>query len=187
LLHLNDVIGAVAHPTFAYRHGGRIGLPRQLILAVGAICAVQPSAAFAASNNEVRISGLSDLAFGSITNLNADNVLSESLCLYAKAKPTDLYRITATGSGAGGSFSLNSGSATLAYDVQWSASPNQASGIQLAANQPLTAQPNGASDSGCTSGSPTTASLIVILRSSALAAATSGTYSGTLTLLVAPE
>ena len=151
------------------------------------ICAVQPSAAFAAANNEVRISGLSDLAFGTITNLTVDSVLSESLCLYAKAKPTDLYRITATGSGSGGSFSLNSGSATLAYDVQWSASPNRGSGIQLTANQPLTGQPNGASDSGCTSGSPTTASLIVILRSSALAAATSGTYTGTLTLLVAPE
>lgn len=180
--------GAVAHPTLnAHRHRSRIGLLRHWILAVGAICAVQPSAALAASNNEVRISGLSDLAFGSITNLTVDNVLSESLCLYAKAKPTDLYRITATGSGAGGSFSLNSGSATLAYDVQWSATPNQASGIQLAANQPLTAQQNTASDSGCASGLSATASLIVILRSSALAAANSGTYTGTLTLLVAPD
>jgi hypothetical protein len=160
---------------------------RHLILAIVSLCPAIGSPVFAAANNQVRISGLTDLAFGSIANVNVDNVRSESLCVYAKAKPADQYMITASGSGTGGAFALSSGSATLAYDVQWSASPNQNSGTQLSPNQPLTGQQNSAGNDDCSSGPATTASLIVILRSSALAAASSGTYTGTLTLLVAPE
>lgn len=171
----------------AHRQRSRSGAPRHLILFILFVCSALASPAVAAPNNEVRISGLTDLAFGSIANLNVDNVGSESLCVYAKAKPADQYSITATGSGAGGAFTLSSGSATLAYDVQWSASPNQSSGTQLSPNQPLTGQQNSAANDDCSSGPSTTASLIVILRSAALSAASSGTYSGSLTLLVAPQ
>lgn len=178
----------MARPTSnAQQRRTRSGLPRHLILSVCLLSSLQSSPARAASNNEVRISGLTDLAFGSIANVMVDQVRRESLCIYAKAKPADLYRITATGSGAGGAFSLDSGSATLPYDVQWSARPNQNDGAQLTANQPLTGLQSTATSDDCAIGAPTTASLIVILRSSALAAATSGSYTGTLTLLVAPE
>jgi hypothetical protein len=78
----------------------------------------------------------------------------------------------------------------LPFDVQWSDTPAQTSGSQLLPNRPLTGQHSssggGAADD-CSSGPATTASLIIILRSSALGAASSGTYTGTLNLLVAPE
>ena len=130
------------------------------------------------------------MAFGSITNLGSDSVLSQSICLSAKSPPGDNYRVTASGSGAGGSFLLSSGTATLPFEVQWSSTPGQASGAQLLANAPLTGQHSSAGSASvddCSKGPATTASLVVILRSAALASASSGAYSGTLTLLVAPE
>jgi hypothetical protein len=59
--------------------------------------------------------------------------------------------------------------------------------VQLVPNQPLTGQQSTASTDDCSRGAATTASLVVVLRSGALSAASSGTYTGTLTLLVAPE
>ncbi|HEU4683163.1 MAG TPA: hypothetical protein VFS39_01495, partial [Nitrospira sp.] len=136
-----------------------------------------------------RVSGLSDLAFGSITSFGTDSILSESVCLSAKSPPANNYRITASGSGSGGAFVLSSGSAVLPFEVQWSDTPGQSSGQQLLANQPMTGLHSSSSNAvnDCSKGPATTASLIVILRSAALASATSGTYTGTLTLLVAPE
>jgi hypothetical protein len=148
---------------------------------------VYPAAAQGSGADGVRISGLSDVSFGSITSFAADSVRSQSVCLYAKAPPADNYRITASGSGSGGNFSLSSGTDALPYDVQWSNSPGQTTGIQLSPNVPLTGQPNAAKNDDCSKGPATTASLIVILRSSALASALAGSYSGSLTLLVAPE
>jgi hypothetical protein len=143
----------------------------------------------ATAADTVRISGLSDLAFGSITNFATDSVLNESLCLAAKSPPGNNYRVTASGSGPGGAFALSSGSALLPFEVQWSATPGQTTGSQLLANQPLTGLNSSSSNAAddCSKGPATTASLIVILRTAALASATSGTYTGTLTLLVAPE
>lgn len=139
--------------------------------------------------DQVRISRLSDVAFGTVVNLNADSILSQSLCLYSKSPPGNYYSITATGSGAGGAFVLASGADSLPYEVQWSDSPGQSVGAQMQANQPLTGQQTtaGGKSSDICAASPLTASLIVVLRSTALAAATSGTYSGTLTLFVAPQ
>jgi hypothetical protein len=144
----------------------------------------------AGAADTVRISGLSDVAFGSISNFASDSVLSQSVCLFAKSPPGDNYRVTASGSGPGGAFLLSSGTATLPFEVQWSSTPGQSSGSQLLPNQPLTGQRStsgSASADDCSKGPATTASLVVILRSAALASASSGTYSGTLTLLVAPE
>jgi hypothetical protein len=147
------------------------------------------AAAPAQAANSVRISGLSDVAFGSISNFTVDAVSSQSVCLYAKSPPSNNYRVTASGSGTGGAFLLSSGTATLPFEVQWSDTPGKSAGTQLLANQPLTAQHSTSSGSAddCSKGPATTASLIIVLRSAAVSAASSGTYSGTLTLLVAPE
>jgi hypothetical protein len=95
--------------------------------------------------------------------------------------------VQATGSGSGGAFTLASGSASLAYEVQWSQVSGQTSGTQLSPNVALTGQVSSATQPSCNSGPSTSASLIVILRSAQLSAAAAGSYSGTLTLLVAPE
>jgi hypothetical protein len=167
------------------------GAPPRLKLAwlsCAALAIASPAAA--GPGDKARISGLSDVAFGSIANFGTDSVRSQSICLYSKSPPADNYRITAAGSGPGGSFLLSSGSDTLPFELQWSDRPGQDTGAQLLANQPLSAQTTAAGTSAtddCSKGPATTASLIVILRSAAISAATSGTYAGTLTLLVAPE
>ena len=147
--------------------------------------------AFAASplhaqSNNVRISKLSDVAFGAIANVGADATNSQSLCIYANTANQG-YRITASGSAPGGAFSLTSGSFLLNYEVQWNQAPGQSSGTQLSPNVTLTGLISSATQQTCNSGPATSASLILVLRSSELSNAQAGSYSGTLTLLVGPE
>ena len=152
-------------------------------LAIAAL--LVPQVSHAQSNN-VRITQLSDVAFGSLTNLGVDAVRTQSICVFAHTA-TDGYRITATGSAPGGSFALGSGTNLLAYDVQWNQSAGQSTGTQLSPNVTLTGLTSSASHQTCNNGPSVTASLILVLRSAALSSASAGSYSGTLTLLVGPE
>lgn len=129
---------------------------------------------------------MSDVAFGTIANLSADAINSQSICVYSSSAGSG-YNVTASGSGPSGAFQLLSGAQILPFEVQWSATSGQTSGIQLNPNVPLTGQASIASQQTCNSGPASSASLVVILRSSALTSASAGTYSGTLTLLVGPE
>lgn len=140
----------------------------------------------AAASNKVRISNLSDVAFGTVANLTVDAVQSQSVCVYADTN-TNGYNVTGTGTGPGGAFQLSSGSASMSFDVLWSSSAGQSTGSQLTPNVPLTGQVSGAAQQTCNNGPATTASLIVVLRSVALSSATAGTYNGTLTLVIGPE
>ena len=150
-------------PSAGRRRGAGRGTPRRLVLgALWAICSIISTPGWASAADKVQISALSDLSFGIVTNFAADSVRSESLCIYAKNPPLDQYRITASGSGPGGSFELSSGSDNLPYEVQWSAVAGQLAGVQLVANQPLTAQQATASVDDCSKGAATTASLVVL-------------------------
>ena len=183
------VAGRCGQPGSARQHSA--ARRRFLLLAAALLGTAQAIPAGAASpGDRARISGLSDLGFGTVASFASDVTRTESICIYSKSPPANYYRVTASGSGTGGAFLLSSGADTLAYDVQWSDTPDQAIGTTLTANQPLTAQQTSAGASSaddCSKGPATTASLIVILRASALAASISGNYTGTLTLLVAPE
>ena len=139
-----------------------------------------------AVSNHVRITKLSDVAFGTLANLGVDAVQAQSVCLYADTA-TNGYNVTATGTGSGGAFELNATPGTMAYVVQWNSSAGQSSGTQLVPNVPLTGQVTSATQQTCNSGPATSASLIVTLQSTALSSATAGTYNGTLTLLIGPE
>lgn len=152
------------------------GLPA---LAMAALALAAATPADAAAN----IYHLTDLSFGTIGNLVADSTQAESVCV-ATGVLGGSYSVTATGTG--GPFTLSGpGSATLAYEVQWSATSGQTSGQQLTAGSALTGQ--GGSLLDCTLGLVNDASLVVVLRAAALSGATAGSYSGTLTLLVAPN
>jgi hypothetical protein len=146
--------------------------------------ALTASCAVADSNN-VRISGLSDVAFGSVGSL-ADSISSQSICVYANTA-TRGYHISASGSSSGGAFALASGPDLLSYEVQWSPSPGQSSGTQLSPNVPLTGLVSTATQQTCNSGPAAAASLILIVRSTAASSAAAGSYSGTLSLVVGPE
>jgi len=146
---------------------------------------VLASPAGAASNN-VRITNLGDIAFGTIANPSADAVQSESLCVYANTA-TNGYNVRAIGSGSGGAFSLSSAAGSLPFEVQWSSSSGQASGAQLLPNVALGGQISSATQQTCNSGPAASASLVVILRTAALSSASAGSYSGALTLVIGPE
>jgi hypothetical protein len=189
-LLLNEERGSVSghfNGAFGGLRTGPAARLRLKLAAIGAVCSIFSTAGHASAADKARISALSDVSFGIITNFAADYTRSQSLCLFAKSPPLDRYRITASGSGPGGSFELNSGSDLLPFEVQWNAVAGQSDGVQLVPNQPLTGQQSTASTDDCSRGAATTASLVVVLRSGALSAASSGTYTGTLTLLVAPE
>ena len=165
--------------------GSRGGSLRDcLLLAACAVAVLSPGRAVAASN--VRLTGLSDVGFGTIANLGTDALNAQSVCAYSNS-PTNGYRVTATGSGTGNAFTLASGGRRLAYEVQWSQQAGQTTGTQLTAGVPLTGLISTATQQACNAGPITSASLIIVARASQLSTATAGAYSGTLTLLIGPE
>ena len=136
-----------------------------------------------AGAQQVRISKLVDVNFGAITNFTTDLTKSQSMCVYS----TNKYQISASGSGPASAFSLASGSRTMPYEVQWSATAGQTIGTALLTGNPLLNLATAANSSACSNNPATSASLIIILRSSAVQAAAAGNYTGTLSLLIAPN
>lgn len=169
------------------RSGRKMCAARLCIILLGCLPALCFSAApSVAASNKVRVGALSDVSFGTVANLSTDAIANQSVCVFADTV-TNGYNVTASGTGPGGSFVLSSGSATLAYDVQWSSSPGQSTGAKLSANVPLTGQVSTATQQSCSSGPASSASLIVVLRSAALSSAAAGNYNGNLTLVIGPE
>ncbi|WP_137871801.1 MULTISPECIES: hypothetical protein [unclassified Sphingomonas] len=134
-----------------------------------------------ASAQNVQITQLSDVSFGTITNMGVDQVRSQSVCAYSGLLG-GRYSLTATGSGAGGAFTLSNGASVLPYEVQWNTSAGQSSGTNLVSGTALTGQTVLLS---CPILQTTNSSLIVILRANALSIATAGNYGGTLTIMLA--
>ena len=163
------------------------GKSRNLRLAVAALIWAQaPTCAQAAT--QAQISKLSDVSFGTIANFSTDLTNSQSICVYSNGTgQSTVYHVTASGSGTGSAFTLASGASTIPYEVEWSSSPGKTSGTSLTSGTALTLQTSGANSASCSSGIATSASLIVILRTATVQAARAGTYSGTLTLTVAPN
>lgn len=145
--------------------------------------------ACAASNANaqlVQISRLTDPGFGKISNFTTDITNADNVCVYSTASG-GLYHVTATGSGTGGAFTLASGANLLAYEVQWAASSGQTTGTDLTSGVASTVFTSNAVNAGCTSAPTNVATLLTILRTASVSAATSGSYTGVLTLLVAPN
>ena len=178
----------MAHPFSPTRNrqerGGR-WLPRFFLALLGLLLIALPAPA-AAQEKFVRIGNLTDYNFGTITNLSVDRTLASSICVYS-AKTTPGYNVTASGSGTGGAFTLAGGGGTLAYEVQWNVLPNMGSGTTLRPNITLTGLLTAAVQSNCQNGPPSSASLIIVLRSAALQAAPSASFSGVLTIIVGVE
>jgi spore coat protein U-like protein len=164
-------------PCSRLRGPGRLMMRLAALLAATATLWASP-----ASAQRVQISELGDVSFGLLTNLNADTVRNQDICVYSQSNG---YNVRAFGNGSGGAFTLSDGANMLAYEVQWNSSAGQVVGTTLAANAPLTGQLSSAQQRSCNQGP--SASLIIVLRSAALSSATAGTYTGTLTLVVEPE
>lgn len=142
--------------------------------------------ASAATAQKVRITNLSDIDFGTITNLQSDSRRSQNVCLYSSGTAGG-YSVLASGSGSGAAFALSNGPNSLSYAVEWTDRSGQSSGANLSPNMALTGQASTATHQFCNSGPQTTASLTVVFRAADLSQAREGNYTGALTLLIAAE
>ena len=133
----------------------------------------------------VQISGLTDVAFGTVDPASAASQ-NEDVCVWSNTSGR-AYQVTATGSGASNAFTLSDGTNLLPYAVEWAATAGQTSGNALAAGTALTGLASTATSPTCSSGAAASASLIVKMTAANLQAAVASTYSGTLTLVVAPQ
>jgi len=133
----------------------------------------------------VQISGLTDIAFGTVDPASAASK-TEDLCVWSNTTGRT-YQVTATGSGGSNAFTLTDGSNLLPYAVEWANSAAQTSGTALTAGTALTGQTSTATSPTCSAGASATASLIVRMTAANLQAAVASTYNGTLTLVVAPQ
>ena len=135
----------------------------------------------------VRISGLSDVSF---VNVDPSSPASnaQNVCVWSNTS-TRGYSITATGSGSGSAFTLSNGAnPAVPYNVEWAGSASQPSGSGLVSGAALTGLTSTATNSDCSAGPSASASLIVSIGSSTLQSMVAGVnYTGTLTLVVAPE
>jgi hypothetical protein len=163
--------------------GGGHGARTAALAVMAALVVAAPARAAS-----VQISALTDVTFTSLNPL-VDATRTENVCVFSNTLPRG-YNVTARGSGAASAFTLSAGGSipTLPYTVQWSATSGASAGTTLAVATPLTGQTSVATSTTCHSGPSTSASLIVILRTADLQAALSGvSYSGTLSLTIAPE
>lgn len=136
--------------------------------------------------NRVQLTGLSDVSFTNqdptVAAANAQNV-----CVWSNTS-TKGYNVTATGDGAANAFTLANGALTVPYSVEWSDTSGQSSGTALATATALTGLTTAATNPTCSSGASSTASLIVKISTANLQTMQAATsYTGTLTLVVAPE
>jgi hypothetical protein len=112
---------------------------------------------------------------------------AQNVCVWSNTS-TKGYNVTATGSGAGNAFTLANGGQSVGYNIEWANSSGQASGTALTSGAALTGLTSTATAAGCSSGPATTASLIVKIPSANLQTMQAAlSYTGTLTLVVAPE
>lgn len=171
-------LGLASRLTSAARRGSALGL-------LGALAVLQAAVLPAPAAAKVRISGLTDVNFGAVANLEMDSIQSQSFCLYSQSSR---YGIRADGSGSGGAYVLSGPAANLAYEVRWNSRPNEANGALLSPGAVLSGLTSDAQNQHCTgSGPATSASLILVLPATALSSATEGSYAGTLTLIVSEE
>lgn len=136
--------------------------------------------------NRVQVSGLTDVAF---TNQDPSTAASsaQNVCVWSNTA-TKGYNVTASGSGAASAFTLANAALTVPYSVEWAGSTGQASGTALVTGTALTGLTSTATNASCASGPGSSASLIVKMSAANLQSMKAATtYTGTLTLLVAPE
>jgi hypothetical protein len=136
--------------------------------------------------NRVQLSGLTDVAF---TNQDPASPASnaQNVCVYSNTS-TKGYNVTASGSGSASAFTLSNGAATVPYSVEWAGTSSQSSGTSLTSGTALTGLTSTATNPTCSAGPSSTASLVVKITSASLQGMQAATtYTGTLSLVVAPE
>jgi spore coat protein U-like protein len=133
----------------------------------------------------VQISGLNDIVFGTVDPA-VGAASAEDVCVWSNTSGKG-YTVTATGSGASNAFSLSDGTNSLAYAVEWAGTAGQSTGTALISGTALSGLSSTATNPTCSSGPAASASLVVKMTAADLQAAVASSYTGTLTLVVAPQ
>lgn len=123
----------------------------------------------------VQISDMNDFAFGTYSGTGDLNG-TDDVCIYRNG--TGNYTVTATGSGAANAFTMTDGTNTIAYSVTLD-------GAALTSGTAANQTGAHASSANC-AGTPNKTLNVDVLAAD-LQAAPAGAYTGTLTLLVAPN
>ena len=133
----------------------------------------------------IRISNVADFTFASYSGsgvLAANRNLRISTNYGTAA--TRRYRITATGSGTGGNFRVTNGTTTLTYTTRWRDAAVTTGSVNLTRGVALTNRQNASKP---LSSATLNANVQIQFTQAALLAVDAGLYTGTLTLLIAPE
>lgn len=131
-----------------------------------------------------RISDLDDLDLGQFTG-SGDLSDNDDVCVWSSGSSG--YNITGTGSGTGGAFTLGAGAELVTYTVEWASTSGQTTGSSLTSGSALTGQTTAATSTDCNAGASPSASLIVKVAESEMLGKSAAAFTGTLTLVVAPE
>jgi hypothetical protein len=129
----------------------------------------------------VQISALDDIALGTYTG-GGDITVGDDLCVYSN---NGGYDITATGNGTGQPFELIGTTENIPYTVEWATTAGAGTGTALTAGVALPDQGGTFTTPDC--GGTPNAQVIVTVADADLASAPSDSYTGVLTLLVAPQ
>lgn len=137
---------------------------------------------------QVRISNLADVNF---TNANpAVNASSaQNVCVWSN-NANRRYRVTATGSGTASAFTIASGALpAIPYSVSWNNTSGATTGTALTSGTPLAAQTSVATKSNCSdqTGNASATLFVQIAAADLQDMQATASYTGTLTLLVAPD
>ena len=129
---------------------------------------------------QVKITDMDDLAFGTWTTVSAvEN--TDSVCIY-KTRTGNLYTVTATGTGSGGSFYVQYGSYSLRYYTYFAGSDGVFTQVAAGA----TTQFGEANKTSQTCGGLSNAQVKVRFELADLEMAQPGTYSGVLSIRIDP-
>jgi len=133
-------------------------------------------------NDEVRISNLVDI--NGVFDGTNDIVGSSPACVYRNG--TGLYQITASGSGAAGAFTITDG--VFPTPIPYTVTYDDGSGASAMATGVTLAGQTGADPASDTcAGTGDNGTVGVTIAATDIVAAPAGSYTGTLTLVVAPE
>lgn len=159
------------------------------LLASGAYAAVDGVPGFSSTgtldisitvDDEVRISNLGDILLGTFAGTDATG--SSAACIYRNSATT--YQITASGDGTANAFTLSDGTGTVPYSVTYADA--SATPVSVASGIALTGQDGADTDVDCAV-TGNNASIGVTVSAADAAALPAGNYTGTLTLVVAPN
>lgn len=139
---------------------------------------------------QARVSALNDMIVTNWQLADGAITLRDDICVYSSS--AGRYLINATGSGAGGAYTLVSGANTIAYTATWNSGGvgNLAdTGVALSPGVNTTLRTLAAMDSStCNGANPgPTARLIVRITNAVMTAAPQGYYTGTITIIATPN